>query len=76
MLHGEGEYNLDDIKLVEVTKSYLGLDQHIRGCQDNEPLYNCTTRHLIDEYLEKCHCLPFNLISHLRQVGNHQLKHI
>ena len=56
---GEGEYNLDVLKEIRVTDSYLGLDQEDRGCQNDEPLQNCTTRQYHDTVLEECGCLPF-----------------
>ena len=31
-MHGEGEYNLNVLKEIQVTDSYLGLDQETRGC--------------------------------------------
>ena len=43
-LIGEGEYNFNALKEIRVTKSYLGLDEDVRGCQDEEPLNNCTTK--------------------------------
>ena len=60
-LIGEGEYNQDALKDIEVTDSYLGMDQEIRGCQDSEPYYNCTTREYISRIKEKCGCLPINM---------------
>ena len=55
-------YNLDSLKEIKVTDSYMGLDQNIRSCQNNEPLENCTTRYYIDTLLEDCGCLPLNII--------------
>ena len=52
---------MDVLKEIKVTNSYLGLDQDVRGCQNDEPLFNCTTRHLIENMVKQCHCLPFNL---------------
>ena len=60
-LQGEGDYNLNALKEIKITDSYLGLNQNIRRCQNEEPLYNCTTKHLIDDFIKKCHCLPFNI---------------
>ena len=59
---GEGEYNLNDLKEIMVTESYLGLDQEERGCQNEETLDNCTSRQYYDTILEKCGCLPLNMI--------------
>lgn len=65
MLIGEGEYNLNDLKEIEITDSYLGLDREVRECQNVEPLYNCTTRHYHDAIMEECGCLPVNIrLSH------------
>ena len=60
-LVGEGQYNIDDIKEISATESYLGMDQSIKACQKNEPVYNCTTRHYLDTLLEKCGCLPLSI---------------
>ena len=60
-LVGEGEYNLDVLKEVKVTDSYLGLDQDIRDCQNEEPYHNCTTRLYMNSILKKCRCLPLHL---------------
>ena len=58
---GEGEYNLNVLKEIMVTESYLGLDQNTRKCQKVQPLHNCTTRLYIDTTVQKCGCLPFNM---------------
>ena len=42
VLVGEGEYNLNVLTDIKVTESYLGLDQNIRKCQNQEPYDNCT----------------------------------
>ena len=60
-LIGEGEYNLNVLKEIRVTESYLGLDQDFRQCQNEEPLNNCTTRKYFDTFLGECGCLPLNI---------------
>ena len=60
-LIGEGEYNLNDLKEIKVTDSYLGLDEHVRGCQNEKSFHNCTTKHYIDSILKECGCLPFDV---------------
>ena len=60
-LIGEGSYNLNDLKEIDVTDSYLGLDQEVRGCQNEEPQDHCRTRVHRDTLLEQCGCLPFNI---------------
>ena len=61
MLIGEGQYNVDDLKEIKVTESYLGMDQDIKDCQNEEPFYNCTTRQYIHNILMECGCLPLNI---------------
>ena len=46
---------------LEVTDSYLGLEQDVKGCQSEEPYLNCTTKHYIENILVGCGCLPFNI---------------
>ena len=60
---GEGEYNMNVLKEIKVTDSFLGLDADTKGCQNEEPLHNCTTRHYIDSILNECGCLPLYMAS-------------
>ena len=66
---GEGEYNLDDLIDIQVSDSYLGLDQDVIKCQNEGSLHDCSTRHYIDTVLRQCGCLPLNL----RLSGNDPL---
>ena len=61
VLVGEGEYNLNVVKEIEVTDSYMGLDQGVRGCQNKEPYDDCTTKIYMDTIIGECGCLPFNI---------------
>ena len=61
-LVGEGKYNLNAVKEIKVTASYLDLDMEDKGCQDVEPLEECTSRHYIDMLLNHCGCLPLRTI--------------
>ena len=61
VLIGEGLYNLNSLKEIQVTDSYLELDEDVRGCQTTEPYYNCTTRIHLDNIVKKCGCLPLPL---------------
>ena len=61
VLVGEGEYNLNVVKEIEVTESYMGLDQDVRGCQNKEPYDDCTTKIYMDTIIGECGCLPFNI---------------
>ena len=58
---GEGEYNLNSLKEEEVTQSFLGMDQSVRGCQNEEHYDECTTRQYIKTIRENCGCLPLSI---------------
>ena len=60
-LYGEGDYNLNVVKEVKVTDSFLGLDSDVKGCNMEETFENCTTKIYIETVKEKCGCLPFNI---------------
>ena len=60
-LYGEGQYNLDGIKQIVVTESYLGLDEDVRRCQNVEVFETCTTESYRETFINKCNCLPFNI---------------
>lgn len=57
----QNEYNLNVIKEIEVTESFLTLDEDIRDCQNDESYDECKTRNYIDVVREKCNCLPMVL---------------
>ena len=50
-LIGEGEYNINVLKEIKVTDSFLGQDQDTRKCQNDEPYLNCTTRQYHETFL-------------------------
>ena len=58
---GEGEYNLDALKEIEIKEDFLSLDPSVQGCQNDDEMYNCTTRHYIDSLLRNCGCIPLNI---------------
>jgi len=53
------EYNLNNVKEIEVTEDFLTLDKPIIKCQNDESLEDCKTRKYIDALNKKCKCLPF-----------------
>ena len=61
MLIGEGEYNINNLKELNVTESFFGLDANVKKCQNVESIYSCTTRQYINTILEQCGCLPINM---------------
>ena len=58
------QYNINVVKDVKVTDSYLELDKSVRGCQNEESYEDCTTSYYIKTLLENCKCLPFNIRLH------------
>ena len=61
-LPGDGQYNLNILKEINVTESFIGLAKDVRNCQNIETYDECTTRHLLDKMRENCRCLPLSLI--------------
>ena len=60
-LQGEGRYNVNDMKEIIVTDSYLELDQNVRACQNEESLHSCSTRLHTGAFLAQCGCVPFRM---------------
>ena len=58
---GGGKYNLNNIKEIKVTDSYLGLAQDVKGCQIREELEDCESRAYKETYLNQCGCIPFSI---------------
>ena len=69
-LPGEGEYNLNILKEVKVTDSFMGLDEDVRGCQNQEHYIDCTTNNFIEDMRQQCGCLPLSIRSSNFQVNN------
>ena len=59
-MNGEGEYNLNVLKEMKTTESFLGLDESARGCQNQEP-FVCSTKKYVDTFVSQCGCLPLNM---------------
>ena len=51
---------MNNLKEIEVTDSYLGMDEKVRGCQ-NEETFVCSTRQYVDTFLSSCGCLPLHM---------------
>ena len=63
-LTGEGQYNINSLKEIVATDSFLSLDENIRGCRiSGESHDDCTTRLFIDNMRQTCRCLPFSMAS-------------
>ena len=61
VLFGEGQYNLNNMKEISATDSFMGLDKDTRKCQNIETINECKTRIHIDKLRLKCGCLPLSL---------------
>ena len=59
--HGEGNYNLNDIKEVKVTDDFHNLEKSVKNCQKKEPLRACTTRKYFEDIVTSCQCLPLRM---------------
>ena len=55
-LVGEGIYNLNALKEIKVTDSFLGLDT--KKCQTKESYSDCTSKLYHERALKDCGCLP------------------
>ena len=61
-LVGGGKFNLNSVREIMVTESYLGLDQSVKACKDEEePQHDCTTTLYTDASLNNCGCLPLSI---------------
>ena len=60
MLKGEGSYNLNILKQINVTNSFQTLGQEIRGCQGDNAIDDCLTSEHLKYIKAKCGCLPLD----------------
>ena len=60
-LFSEGQYNLNNIKEISVTDSFMGLDKNTRHCQNIETFNECKTRLHVENLRKECGCLPLTL---------------
>ena len=55
------EYNLNAVKEIKVTESFLGLEEHVKNCQTEEAIEDCKSKHYIDNLLQQCKCIPLSI---------------
>ena len=55
------EYNLNNLKEIQVTEDFLSLDKSVIGCQNEGSIDECKTREYIDALMSQCKCLPFSI---------------
>ena len=58
----ENKYNLNVVKEISATASFLSMDKDVSKCQDEETFGDCVTRKYVNALKDKCKCLPLNLI--------------
>ena len=63
------DYNLNVVKVIEVTDQFLTLDEAARGCQIKESEAECFTRNYVGSLLEQCNCLPFSMRLHQKVLS-------
>ena len=57
----EGQYNLNNLKEISVTDSFMGLDRDIKNCQNVVAYDYCKTNSHVENLRQKCGCLPLAL---------------
>ena len=57
----EGDYNLNVLKEVIATDSFLGMDENKRECQNKESQLTCSTKNYLDTLRRECNRIPFNI---------------
>ena len=61
ILNGEGNYNLNVVKEMKVTDSFIGLPHGVKQCQNKEVYLDCKTKEFLEALVNTCMCLPFSL---------------
>ena len=75
-LSGEGEYNLNILKEIEVTDSFSELDNEAKKCQsykDKSTYDICTTRFFLEKMRLNCGCLPYSIMN--KTIMNGKVSH-
>ena len=57
----EGQYNLNNLKKISVTDSFMGLDIKKRNCQSIDKYDQCKTMLHMENLRHECGCLPLSL---------------
>ena len=59
---GEFQFNLQSLKEIKVSDSFLDFDMNTRKCQNIETLIDCKTRLYIKNMMQECGCKPLTHI--------------
>ena len=57
----EGQYNLNNLKKISVSDSFMGLDNIYRNCTTIETYEDCKSGLHIQVLRKECGCLPLSL---------------
>ena len=57
----ENRYNLNVLKEITASNSFLSLEKDVRKCQDVETFNECVTTKFIHDLKSMCKCLPLDL---------------
>ena len=68
ILFGEGSYALSSVKEIDVTDSFIGLDDDIKLCQNEETVEDCSAKDLLKKGLDKCRCTPYRMRNYTKEV--------
>ena len=60
-LSGEGNYAITDVKEIDVTEAFLGMDEETKLCQSEETPEDCWMKNHFKEGIVKCKCTPYGL---------------
>ena len=65
----EKKHELNVIKEIAATNSFLSMDRKDIGCQE-ETFDECATRKYTNELINKCKCLPLQMMILTKEVKN------
>ena len=72
-LYGGGDYELTNVKEMNVTKEFLELDEDVKRCQDKESVVDCAATEYLESGIKECGCVPFHLRNYSRTVRYYAL---
>ena len=59
-----GKYNIKIFMDINVTDSFLGLNENTRGCQEKRNHEKCVSKDYVNKIMKKCGCVPISLSLH------------
>ena len=68
-LHGQGDFALTDVMLMESTEGFLSLDVSATECQNETTVLECRSMKYLETGKELCRCVPHYLRSYHKSVS-------